>query len=352
MATAERLDPPPGAPRPTGRESRLQESLLTRWRRRAVTIPAIYLLWALATVLAPLLLVAALLLDGARRSRLVLTRAVMFFLVFLWFEAVALVATLLVWPLVVHPDTFRHLNARLQVWWNAGLFRAGCVIFGMRVVVEGRDVLQREGPLLVLVRHVSTVDAVIPVTLLSDVGRHLFRFVLKRELLTDPCLDVVGNRLPNCFVKRESDVRDDEVARVVGLLEGMGGEEALVIYPEGTRFSPSRRTRLLEKMPPGPPRELATTLQHTLPPLTRGTLALLGANRHADLVILGHTGLEGAAAFPDFIRGGLVGTTIHVWVRRIPRERIPADEAGQIALLSDEWRRMDGLIEAHRRAVM
>ena len=28
------------------------------------------------------------------------------------------------------------------------------------------------------------------------------RYVLKRELLLDPCLDIVGNRLPNCFVAR------------------------------------------------------------------------------------------------------------------------------------------------------
>ena len=44
------------------------------------------------------------------------------------------------------------------------------------------------------------------------------RYVLKRELLWDPCLDIVGHRLPNAFVRRGSRDTAGDVAAVRGLM--------------------------------------------------------------------------------------------------------------------------------------
>ena len=56
------------------------------------------------------------------------------------------------------------------------------------------------------------------------------RYVLKKELLFDPCLDIVGNRLPNYFVDRGG--QDSERARrgVAELVRDLGPDEGALIY--------------------------------------------------------------------------------------------------------------------------
>lgn len=55
------------------------------------------------------------------------------------------------------------------------------------------------------------------------------RYVLKDDLLIDPCLDIVGNRLPNHFLDRFP----HDGAVELGLLEAMaGGMNSLDSVPE------------------------------------------------------------------------------------------------------------------------
>jgi 1-acyl-sn-glycerol-3-phosphate acyltransferase len=324
----------------------------TRWQRRAFTFPVVILAALGVTALFPVLLAAALVGDVLRPHRMVLTRTVAFFAYFLWAEVVGLGGAFVAWLVgrVQGPEAFVQANRSLQVRWNRALFEGGCRIFGMTLVVEGQDVVDAPGPLLVLTRHVSTVDTVLPVTLLSRAGRDSFRFVLKRELLNDPCLDVVGNRLPNHFVRRGADDNVEEIAGVKALMRDLGSRDSVVVFPEGGRFSPSRRARLLERLEKSGRNaslQLARELLHTLPPLTEGTLAMMDANPGADLLLLSHTGLEGAAGFPDFIRGGLVGTTIHVKVWRIPFAQVPDGREARAALLGDAWKKVDAFIAGH-----
>jgi len=56
--------------------------------------------------------------------------------------------------------------------------------------------------LLMVCRHASRADSLVSAWVVTiGAGMHP-RYVLKRELLADPCLDVVGNRLPNHFGDR------------------------------------------------------------------------------------------------------------------------------------------------------
>ncbi|MDC0708578.1 hypothetical protein POL68_08865 [Stigmatella sp. ncwal1] len=48
--------------------------------------------------------------------------------------------------------------------------------------------------------------------------RGQLKYVLKRELLWDPCLDVVGRRLPNVFVERSGDRGKAEIEAVATLV--------------------------------------------------------------------------------------------------------------------------------------
>ena len=326
------------------------DDLWGRWQRRAFTLPLLLVLWVVANAAVLPALVLALAVDLLRPRRLVVTRTTVFFWFFVWAEVVGLGAALLLWigtGLGRRRVAFVHGNERLQVAWNRALLGVGLRVYGMRVLVEGQEALQQPGPLWVLARHVSTVDTVLPIWLLSGVGRRSFRFVLKRELLGDPCLDVVGNRLPNHFVRRGAEDNTEEVAGARALMRGLGEASCVVVFPEGGRFTPARRARLLERLAQGgraPVLALAQRLTRTLPPLTEGTLAMGEANPGADLVVVAHRGLEGTTSFADFWAGRLVGVTLAVQVWRVPFDRIPRTREGLAAFLGERWLAVDTFV--------
>ena len=80
----------------------------------------------------------------------------------------------------------------------------------------------------------------------------------------------------------------------------------MVLFPEGTRFSPSRQARRLERMAERQDAMLeeARALRHTLPLHTGGAMALIAAAPDADIAFCAHTGLEGVQSFaqiPAFV---------------------------------------------------
>jgi 1-acyl-sn-glycerol-3-phosphate acyltransferase len=174
------------------------------------------------------------------------------------------------------------------------------------------------------------------------------RYVLKRELLWDPALDVAGNVLPNCFLDRRSTDAAAEVERVRALGVGLGERDGVLIYPEGTRFTPEKRERALEVLRRRFPHlvERAEALRGVLAPRQAGVLALLEAG--TDVVVCAHVGLDGLSHVKRVWRGGLVGVTVRVAFWRIPAGEIPAGEEARIDWLFAQWRRVDDWVCAHR----
>ena len=127
-----------------------------------------------------------------------------------------------------------------------GVLLAVRVLFRLRLEVTGDDAVA-PGPVIVLIRHASIVDNLLPANLITRPHRIRLRYVLKRELLADPCLDVAGRRLPNYFVRRGTG-EAQEVERVRALAHGLGADEGVLIYPEGTRFTPERRARAIARI--------------------------------------------------------------------------------------------------------
>lgn len=320
------------------------ESIVARWRRRAVTVPVLLLLWGLGTAALTLLPLVALG-DVVARRRFGRSRTLIFFAAFLWCELLGLAAATAIWLLVWRsPARYLAANAWLQARWGHTLFAAARWLYAVRVRVEGEVPRPGSAPLLVFVRHVSTGDTVLPIELLAFPLGWRVRYVLKRELLLDPCLDIVGHRLPNQFVRRQSDKTDEQVARVVSLLDGMGSGDALVIYPEGTRYSAKKREQALARLRdkgPSPALTLAEELGHTLSPLRAGPLALLERNRGADLLVLAHRGLEGFASLASLTSGALVGGELRVKLLYTCFADLPRDAAGQRRRLAELWREVD-----------
>jgi 1-acyl-sn-glycerol-3-phosphate acyltransferase len=322
-----------------------------------VTLPALFAVAGMYLWGTPLWLTLALAVDVVTGRGRVLprTRALLFFALYLACEVVGVVAAGWLWVSTAGgslggPARSRSAHAALQRWWTGALFHGACRLFSVRVEAEGLE-HARTGPFLLLVRHSSTADTVLAAALLANPQKLLFRYVLKRELLWDPCLDLVGHRLPNAFIDRTGPRLEAERAAIERLAQGLGPDEAALIYPEGTRFSPQKLALAQQKLAEKGAVELATlarTFTHTLPPRPGGALALLRAAPGVDVVLMEHTGFEGAATFSRFWNGALVGRTLKVRVRRISAAQVPAEHRER--WLFERWAEVDRWVAQHAPA--
>jgi len=327
------------------------EPTLVSWARRAVTLPLYFVLFAAVLVALPLLAPLALAVDVVRGKRFATTRCLAFFLLYLACELAGILASgvlFLAAPVLggLHCERSIALHYALQGWWAASLYRGTELIYGLSRELEEEGDPGR-GPVLLLARHASVGDTVIPAVFLSRRHGLRLRYVLKRELLWDPCLDLVGNRLPNYFVRRGSGDTAREAEGVARLLDGLGPRDGVLIYPEGTRFTPAKRARVLERMAQGADAALverARRFTRVLPPRLGGTLALLERNPGADVVFCAHVGFDAAATFWHFWNGTLVGQTIRVWFWRVPFAEIPKNRDARIDWLYTQWERMDAYV--------
>jgi 1-acyl-sn-glycerol-3-phosphate acyltransferase len=320
--------------------------------RRLRTIPPRVLGLLLVTTLFPLLLVVALVVDVVRRSAFGVPPTAMRLLALLWVylaaEVGGLAAMAAAWALSLggrREEALQRMTLRLQGRWTGFLFGAVRALFGLRLKVAGDDAVA-PGPVIVLVRHASIVDNLLPAILVSRPHGIRLRYVLKRELLADPCLDVAGRRLPNYFVRRGTG-EAVELERMRSLAQGLERDEGVLIYPEGTRFTPERRSRAIARI-----RERdsglavrAARLRHLLPPRFGGVGALLDGAPDADVLVIAHHGFEGLRLVSDIWRGGLVDLGVHVRVTRVVRSDVPEDSAARADWLYELWQDVDDWLE-------
>lgn len=336
------MKPPTGA-------SLMAESRRAVITRRMVTIPRSIILFLLLVALAPLLIPLALIIDGVRwlidRHPAMTIRLLAFAFVFSTVELLGLIWLLGSW-IRRRPANGERLVADawpIQVWWAQSLLSAVKRIFDLDFAVSGQEDAA-PGPIIALFRHASIVDNLLPAVLITgDLGVRL-RWIVKRELLTLPSLDVAGRRLPNYFVDRSSDDPRRELSQIRALGQGLGPEDGVLIYPEGTRFTPARLQRALERLRESDDRMLpdAEKLRHVMPPRPGGTLTLLDSG--ADVVVGMHHGLEGFAKLKDLWAGGLVGRTVTVTLTRIPASDIPAGRRERVDWLYSTWQEIDDWI--------
>jgi 1-acyl-sn-glycerol-3-phosphate acyltransferase len=317
------------------------------WRRRLRSIPRTIALGAFLWLSWPALLLVAGVTDSIRflvsRVPFVTTRLLLFGMFYGMAEICGMVALGMVW-LVAGRDRARlvDLTYRVQGRWVSALFGAACVIFDLRFTVRG-DAQTKPGPILLFMHHASIVDTLLPTVFVSNRHGIRLRFVLKRELLALPCLDIAGNRLPNTFVRRSGDDSGAELAEVRKLAEHLSEHEGVLIYPEGTRFTPAKLARSLAKLGEVDPHryERVAAQSHTMPVRRGGPLAILAGAPEADVVIAAHRGLAGFAELGDIWRGGMVGRRPEIMFWRIPRSEVPQGEDAQLKFLDTAWARVD-----------
>ncbi|HEX6299250.1 MAG TPA: 1-acyl-sn-glycerol-3-phosphate acyltransferase [Acidimicrobiia bacterium] len=310
--------------------------------RRLVTFPGLYLGLLALTLLLPLLLPLAVIIDAARwllaRRPAMALRLTTFAWIYLVGEAWAL---LMLFVLGLRPrEESLAATYRAQGLWLDWNFEALRLVFDLSFKISGSADIA-PGPILLLSRHASIIDTMLPGRYVVKPHGIRLRYVLKKELLLDPALDLGGQRLPNHFVDRGGDTAE-ELAALRGLAATLDTDEGVIIYPEGTRFSEAKRLRYIElwKGLPGRLGDIAGRYRRVLPPRPGGTLAMIGAC-DADVVVLAHHGLEGFARVRDLWSGDIVGSRIDIAFRRVPRQQIPVERERQQLWLFELWSQVD-----------
>ncbi len=312
--------------------------------RRAVTVPVVAAgsaaLGLTAGVWAPVAAGWDLARSGRRMPRL---RLLSFAWAWTTLETIGVGASGALWLAGKGGDLDAHYA--LQRWWASRLVDSLGVLANLRVEVDHLDALA-PGPVVVAARHSSIADSLLPAWLVGRAGMRP-RYVLKDDLLVDPCLDIVGSRLPNHFVNRAPDDNATELELLEALAHGMDRADAAVVFPEGMVVTEARRAKTLARIAARDPDRARRldALELMAPVRAGGTAALLRGAPDADLVIVTHLGLDSLRRVGDATRRLPLREPLRVFVRRIPRRDVPAGDAFP-AWFDAQWERADRELSA------
>ncbi len=322
------------------------------WRRVRGIVLEVALLVAL-TLLSPLLVAIAATIDLAlwlrRRKPWMALRLLAMLWWFLIGELYGLSGLLSAWLISRGQDSAarRERVYRVKRRWLRSHLAGIRALFGLRFEIEGLE-LAGPGPVLVMIRHASIIDNALPDAILGHAHGLGFRFIIKRELQMLPTIDIGGRWVPTLFVRRAAKDNATELERARKLTLNLSERDGLLIYPEGTRWTPAKLARakeiIAERQPELAP--LAEGLSNLLPPRLGGTLTLLEGAREADVVIFGHVGLDGFEYISDIWAGGLVGNTVRLRFWRFAAAEIPRERDELIRWLYARWQELDDWVGA------
>jgi 1-acyl-sn-glycerol-3-phosphate acyltransferase len=317
--------------------------------RRPVTVTTWVVLSVVCLVLSPLVLaLAAVAAAVLRRPQpLLLTR---FVIAYFALELRVLAACALLWVasgfgIRIRSTHFRALHYRLLrvfVGRLAGrLLRLLDVDVRPELTAEAREALDASRPLLFFSRHAGPGDTLLLLDLLVRLDR-LPSVVFKDTLAIDPCVDLIGHRLPHAIL--DTSDREGSEARIEQVAASLDPRGVLVLFPEGGNFTVERRRRALRRLwRKGHRRQArqASEMPNVMPPQPTGALAAMRGNPAADVIFSAHTGL-GLAAFPNELwRHTPIGGTLteRMWV--VPAAERPTEPEAQIEWLYAWWGRLD-----------
>jgi 1-acyl-sn-glycerol-3-phosphate acyltransferase len=337
--------------------------------RRLVLVPLVVAIAAALAVLAPALalLTAAFSLvrrrlrkeDGVaagRRHRMRALRVVCFALVWALGETAALTVMLCLWivsgfggRLDTEPYQSRHYG--VMRWFLALIYRTAERVCGLRVTVTGPMTTDEGRPLIVLSRHAGPGDSLLLVHHLLSACDRRPRVVMKETLQLDPSVDVLANRLPNAFIRRQRGIATPHTELIKRLAASLDPRGALLIFPEGGNWTPQRWRRAIARLRRRHRDDLAeraAAMPNVLPPRHGGAFAAIAACPAADVIFVAHTGLDRLVSVRDVWQSlsGDILVRAHWW--RVPAAGVPrdADYEAQLRWLYDWWQRVDAWITA------
>lgn len=312
------------------------------FKRRLISISLVIVLLPLCLVLTPVALVYSLVSDLRRgRSTLPTFRLWVFTIVYILHEWMVIPLSGALWLRGGFGRSLDlPLHSRIQGRWVGSLLRWAGRLLDVSVEWPDHEAFP-DGKVVVLSRHASMIDAVLPAYLFPSQLDRPVHYVLKRELMWLPSIDIFGHRLGNHFVDRSGDT-EREVAAIVELIESAEQNAGIVIFPEGTYSTPATRRKVIASLKRRDDTELvefAEQLQYLLPPKPAGAIALL--QRAENIVVFGHIGLEGVAEFKG-LRHNLPATRpilTMAWPFHITD--LPDLDDARVAWLRERWLALD-----------
>ena len=211
-----------------------------------------------------------------------------------------------------------------------------------------RTLSSRRGPVIVFSQHAGEGDSLLVLHELLVRHRRRPRVVLHEALRLEPLIDILGHRLPNRFVDPRGGDTEGEIAAMAA---DLGDEDALLIFPEGGNFSPTRRQRAIDRLRRAGHAEeaaWASQMRHVAAPRPGGALAAIAAAPHADVVFIGHAGTP--VGIRELWRRMASGQTVQMRLWVAPAGDIPAGHDERIDWLFHWWRTLDAWVDERRRA--
>jgi uncharacterized membrane protein len=328
--------------------------LAPKWVRRVVTIPVTLVLFALLLGALPVWLLLAAFVSRFVPGRWRFLRLTWFLVVYLALEIIALAIMFWLWIVAgfgtrLGSPVSLDRHHRLLAWFLRRLMGSARFTFGLTFVREGdTGPADPTRPLLVFGRHGGAGDSFLLVDAIANgVQQRRPRIVLKDFLQLDPAIDVLLNRVGASFV-RSSGRSGEAIVAEIGRLAGEATErDALVLFPEGGNVTEARRRRAVEKLHEiGRPdlAERAERLDHLLPPKPLGAMTAIAAAPDADVVFVGHCGLEMLSSVRDVWRNLPTDLTVHARLWRVPAAEIPPVDQ-QETWLYDRWEDIDRWVD-------
>ena len=333
---------------------RLVALLDHRLARRVIIAPIVLITTFVGVLLSPLIVAGAALSDVIRRrSRWERTRLVMLILGALIIETLGMIMSLVLWPVTgfgfLGNERWRwHLHRRLMGWYTRGLLALITKVIGTNIIWKDNADLS-DGPVVVVARHTSFFDAVIPGAVLSQRNQLLAYHVVTHGLRYSPCIDIVGHRLPAQFIKRSPGEGSSELASIEAIGRQLDQRSGAIIFPEGTFRSSERFERVIQRIRRRKPElaDRAEKLSHVLPPRANGTYALLQGAPDADVVVCTNTGLESFGSIKDIINKPYTDRPVVIETWRINRSEIPDDPDDFNEWLFDQFVVIDNWVTSH-----
>ncbi len=300
----------------------------------------------------------------AARGRTRALRLLLFALIWLFAETSVLFMCLGLWIASgfggrLHTEPFQARHYAVMRWFLDSIYGAATRSFGLRVEVDEPPLTEPElaarlaRPVIVLSRHAGPGDSFLLVRQLLSVYKRRPRVVMKASMQLDPGVDVVVNRLPNVFVNHAKTGDRLFVEQIERLASGLDQVGALVIFPEGGNWTPSRWERGIGRLKEIGRDDLAARardMPNLLPPRSGGTFAAIMACPQADVIFVAHAGLDRLVSPGDIWRNLSVGQVIKAKWWRVPVDEVPrdADHEAQLQWLYQWWERIDVWISENR----
>ena len=304
--------------------------------RRLVLAPLVIILAVGFLVLSPFLALLALvfgLMARARAGHMRSLRLVGFALVWFVAETVALVMLAGLWVVSgfggrLRTEPYQSRHYAVMRWFLDLMYRGAEGTYGLRVEVDEPEFTAAEAaarltrPVIVLSRHAGPGDSFLLVHQLLSVYQRRPRVVMKATLQLDPSVDIVGNRLPNVFIKGRQ-TGENIFTREIRRLEQKG--------------RPDLAAR-------------ARDMPNLLPPRPGGTLAAISACPDADVIFVAHAGLDNIITLGDVWGKFPINQVIRARWWRVPFDAVPrsAEHEAQVQWLYDWWEQIDTWISANR----